>query len=145
VQDPNWLTFLYHAAANVLCDADPDEKAKRRAERDLRVSVNDNNSEVLPSSWDVPPEGERQEGTTKLIDWLLEANPQACGVRDSYHRLPLQLALETGKVWDNGVESRVKAAMALFRAAIPHRFYIPSCLLQPPQGGYHHCLPNANV
>jgi hypothetical protein len=36
-EDPNKWTLLHYAAANVLCDADPDEKAKRRTDRDLRI------------------------------------------------------------------------------------------------------------
>ena len=51
------------------------------------------------------PKQDKRRGTKKLIDWLLEVHPKACSMPDSDGRLPIHLAAESGKEWENGVQS----------------------------------------
>jgi hypothetical protein len=78
-------------------------RSPSEGQRDFKVSYSERNG---VQQFQKPPEGERQ-GTKKLIDWLLKVNPQACTMEDSSGHLFLQLAIETGKVWGNGVASLV--------------------------------------
>jgi hypothetical protein len=60
------------------------------------------NQEQRPNE---PQQPEKRRGTKKLVDWLLEVHPHACSMPDSSGRLPIHLAIASGKEWENGVQS----------------------------------------
>jgi len=53
-------------------------------------------------------EDEDTSGQPSVIDILLEASTQAARIRDSSGRLPVHLALKTGKRWNQGVKELIR-------------------------------------